>query len=75
MENPIPEEQNLRENKNFLRLIQSQNYEELKKQKERWTDDLFSPEEKSIFKGKAEFQNNQVPSIPNFLKVNHINKN
>jgi len=74
MDNPIPEEQNIGETKNFLRLIQSQNYEELKKQKDRWTDELFYPGEKSIYKAKAEVDNSLTPSIPKFLKVNYLTK-
>ncbi len=65
----IPEEENPREKINFLSLIQSQRYDDLKRHKERWTDDLFAPDEISIFSGKTEFSNYKAPEIPKFLKV------
>jgi len=64
-----PEEENQRDKINFVSQLQSQRYEELKRQKERWTDDLFTPDESSIFSGKTEFSNYKAPEIPKFLKV------
>jgi hypothetical protein len=69
MNKGIPEEENTREKINFVSQLQSQRYEELKRQKEKWTDDLFTPDESSIFSGKTEFSNYKAPEIPKFLKV------
>jgi hypothetical protein len=65
----IPEENNPREKINFLSLLQSQNYDEIKRYKDKWTDDLFTPNDRSIYSGKTDFSKNQVAELPKFLKV------
>lgn len=65
----ITEDNNPREKMNFLSLLQSQNYEEIKRYKEKWTDELFPPQDRSIYSGKTNFSKNQVPELPKFLKV------
>jgi hypothetical protein len=39
----------------LVNILASQKYQDIIKSREKWTDDLFPPENSSIFNGKTEF--------------------
>jgi hypothetical protein len=68
--NTIKEKQETFSKNTLSQTLRSQNYAELSKQKEKWTDSLFPPQDGSLYSGKTEFSNHTPPNLPNFLKVN-----
>jgi hypothetical protein len=57
----------------LTKLLSTQDFTQISKSREKWTDDLFPPEDSSIFSGKTDFSNFKSPEIPKFLKVSNIN--
>ena len=56
--------------KYLIQSIMEQNYAKLSKAKEKFTDPLFPPEEKSIKSGNAKKgEEKKEPEIPSFIKV------
>jgi len=57
------------------KLLASQDFNKISKMKEKWTDDLFPPDDSSIYSGKTEFSKVTQKEIPKFLKVlDNLNK-
>ena len=54
----------------FVSTLQEQNYAKLSKLKTKFTDELFPPEESSIYTGVID--HSIEPEIPKFLKVIYI---
>ena len=54
----------------FVKSVLNQNFEEIKKSKGVWTDNLFPPEDSSLYSGKTEFGKDYVNEVPKFLQVN-----
>jgi hypothetical protein len=55
-------------------ILASQKYQDIIKSKEKWTDDLFPPENSSIFNGKTEFSGYSLfasQHLENESKVNN----
>jgi hypothetical protein len=55
---------------NFSKAISAQQYDKLSKDKGKWTDDLFSPSDASIYSGKTDFS--KGVDVPSFLSVFNI---
>ncbi len=60
--------ENTQEKKLSVALLQSQQYSELSKLRDKWTDDMFTPDDSSLFSGKTDWSKDQV-EVPKFLKV------
>jgi hypothetical protein len=56
----------------FMKSLMEQNYTKLVKAKEKFVDDLFPPEHKSIHSGNvSKKEETKVAEIPSFIKVEH----
>jgi len=53
----------------FVKSMLDQNIEEICKSEEKWTDNLFPPEDSSLYSGKTEFGKDYIKEVPKFLQV------
>lgn len=67
------DKQSLYKNKSFSKELSKQNYNQITQLNKKWTDDLFPPNEESLYSGKTDFSKNQYPEMPKFLKVRKDN--
>ncbi len=53
----------------FLTVLQEQDFAKISKQKNKFTDELFPPNETSVFSGKTDYAN--AKPLPKFIRVSN----
>lgn len=54
----------------FINVLQEQDFTKISKQNKKFTDELFPPNDSSLFTGKTEYKNTKP--LPKFIQVNEI---
>lgn len=68
----IKDKQLLFSTKTLSKSLKQQIYTELSKLKTKFIDDLFPPNDSSLFSGKTEFSGYIPPQIPKFINVLYL---